>query len=88
MLFYTRWLSGKESVCIAGGIGDVGLIPGPGRSLGEGMASHSSVLAWEIPWIEKPGGLQSMGSQRVRHNLMTKHSTHRKLVLLGQVFPL
>ena len=32
------------------------------------MASHSSTLAWKIPWTEKPGGLQSMGSHRVRHN--------------------
>ena len=32
------------------------------------LASHSSVLAWEIPWTEEPGGLQSMGSQRVRHD--------------------
>ena len=32
------------------------------------MAAHSSILAWEIPWIEKPGRLQSMGSQRVRHD--------------------
>ena len=32
------------------------------------MATHSSILAWEIPWIEKPGKLQSTGSQRVRHN--------------------
>ena len=32
------------------------------------MATHSSVLAWEIPWMEDPGGLQSMGSQRVRHD--------------------
>ena len=32
------------------------------------MATHSSVLAWEIPWTEEPGRLQSMGSQRVRHN--------------------
>ena len=32
------------------------------------MATHSSILAWEIPWIEESGGLQSMGSQRVRHN--------------------
>ena len=32
------------------------------------IATHSSVLAWEVPWIEEPGGLQSMGSQRVRHN--------------------
>ena len=36
------------------------------------MATHSSVLAWEIPWTEEPGGLQSMGSQRVRHDLATK----------------
>ena len=35
-------------------------------SLGEEMATHSSILAWEIPWTEEPGGLQSMGSQRVR----------------------
>ena len=44
------------------------------RSLGwedpleQGMATHSSVLAWRIPWSEEPGGLQSMGSQRVRHD--------------------
>ena len=40
----------------------------PGRPLEKGMATHSSTLAWRIPWTEKPGGLQSMGSQRVRHN--------------------
>ena len=34
----------------------------------EEMATHSSVFAWRIPWTEEPGGLQSMGSQRVRHN--------------------
>ena len=33
----------------------------------EGMATHSSILAWKIPWTEKPGRLQSIGSQRVRH---------------------
>ena len=44
------------------------------RSLGwddpleKGMATHSSILAWRIPWTEEPGGLQSMGSQRVGHN--------------------
>ena len=47
--------------------------------LEEGMATHSSILAWRIPWTEKPGGLQSMGSQRVGHNWVscwaTKHST-------------
>ena len=41
--------------------------------LGEGMATHSSILAWKIPWTEEPGGLQSMGSQRVRHNRATQH---------------
>ena len=35
------------------------------------MATHFSILAWRIPWTEDPGGLQSMGSQRVRHNSMT-----------------
>ena len=44
------------------------------RSLGgedpleEGMATHSSILAWRIPWTEEPGGLQSTGSQRVGHD--------------------
>ena len=37
--------------------------------LEEGMATHSSILAWRSPWTEKPGGLQSLGSQRVRHDL-------------------
>ena len=37
-------------------------------SLEEAMATHSSILAWRIPWTEEPGGLQSMGSQRVGHD--------------------
>ena len=37
------------------------------------MATHSSILAWEIPWTEDPGELQSMGLQRVRHDLATEH---------------
>ena len=36
------------------------------------MATHYSILAWEIPWTEEPGGLQSTGLQRVGHNLATK----------------
>ena len=40
------------------------------------MATHSSTLAWEMPWAEEPGGLQSLGSQRVRHNLATKPISH------------
>ena len=43
--------------------------------LEEGMATPSSVLAWRIPWTEEPGGLQSTGPQRVRHDWMTQHST-------------
>ena len=41
-------------------------------SLEKGMATHFSVLAWEIPWTEEPGRLQSTGSQRVGHDLETK----------------
>ena len=52
----------------AGDVRDVGLIPRLGRFPEEGMATHSSVLAWRIPWTEEPGGLQSIGSQRVGHN--------------------
>ena len=48
--------------------GDLGSIPGSGRSLEKEMATHSSTLAWRIPWREKPGRLQSMGSQRVGHD--------------------
>ena len=40
------------------------------------MAAHSSVLSWEIPWTEEPGGLQSIGLWRVRHNLVTEHACH------------
>ena len=42
--------------------------------LEEGTATHSSILAWRIPWTEELGGLQSMGSQRVGHDWATKHS--------------
>ena len=37
------------------------------------MATHSSILAWRIPWTEEPGGLQSMGQQRVRHDRASEH---------------
>ena len=55
----------KEFSCSVGG---PGLIPALGRSLEKGMETHSSILAWRIPWTEEPGGLQSMESQRVGHN--------------------
>ena len=53
---------GKESACNAGDPGSIlwlGIFPG------EGMATHSSILTWGIPWTEEPGGLQSLGSERV-----------------------
>ena len=52
-------------------VGDVrvtGSIPGSGRTLEEGMATHSGILAWRIPWTEEPGRLQSMESQKVGHD--------------------
>ena len=47
--------------------------------LEKGMATHSSILAWRIPWTKKPGGLQPMGLQRFRHDWVTKH-THTGLL--------
>ena len=48
----------------AGDTGHVGLTPGGEDPLEEEMATHSGILAWEVPWIEESGGLQSMGSQK------------------------
>ena len=45
--------------------------------LGKEMATHSSILAWEIPQTEEPGGLQSMELQRVGHDLATKHKQQK-----------
>ena len=58
-------LAVKNPPANAGDIRDRVLIPGSGKS--KEMATYSSILAWEIPWTEEPGGLQFMGSQRVRH---------------------
>ena len=65
--FELPWcFSSENSACSAG---DAGLIPGSGRSPGKEMAIHCSILAWKIPWPEEPGGVESMGLQRVGHNL-------------------
>ena len=56
---------GKESAC---NTGDLGLIPGQEDPLEKGMVTHSSILAWRIPWIEEPDRLQSMRLQRVGHD--------------------
>ena len=55
----------KESDCNAV---DLGSIPGLKGYLEEGMATHSSILAWRIPWTEEPGRLQSMVSEKVGHD--------------------
>ena len=72
----------KKSACNAG---DQVQSLGQEYPLEEEMAAYSSILAWEILWTEGPGGLQSMGSQRVEHDWATKH-THMVLVLLDVMF--
>ena len=58
----------KNPPAKAGDKRDAGSIPGLGRSPGGGHSNLLHVLAWRIPWTEKPSGLQAMGSQRVRHD--------------------
>ena len=60
---------GKESAC---NVGDPGSIPGLGRSPGEGNGNPFQYSCLGNPWTEEPGRLQSMGLQRVRHNLLSK----------------
>ena len=67
----------KESDCQAG---DVGSIPGSGRSPGGGNSNPLQYSSLEIPWTEEPGGLQSMGSQKVRHDLATKQQHQPKIL--------
>ena len=57
----------KDPTANVGDIRDVGSIPELGRSPEKGMATHSSILVWRIPWTEGPGGILSMGSHRVGH---------------------
>ena len=52
----------------AGDVGDMGSIPGSGRSRGEGPGNPFSILAWRIPWTAEPGGLQSIAWQRGRQD--------------------
>ena len=62
-LLFTGFPGGSEVKDSTSNAGDSGSIPGSGRSPGEGNGNHSSILAWRIPWTEKPGRLQSRGSQ-------------------------
>ena len=63
MVLVVKNLPAKEGEVI-----DVGSIPGSGRFPGGGHATHSSILAGRTPWTEEPGKLQSIGSERVRHD--------------------
>ena len=65
LIHFPGGTSGKESACNAG---DLGSIPDREDPLEKKMATHSSLPAWRIPGTEEPGGLQSRGSQRVRHD--------------------
>ena len=79
---FLRWLSGKNPPAKAG---DVTLILSCEDPLKKEMATHSSILAWEIPWIEEPGGLQFMGSQK-RHSLATKQQQHHVKHTLFKIY--
>ena len=77
-IFTSPWLTGRDSLVAqlvksACNVGDLGWIPGLARSPEKEMATHSSILAWKIPWMEEPGGLQSMGLLTVIHNWL--HAT-------------
>ena len=62
---HSIWGNAQETACDSG---DSGSTPGSGRSPGGGHGNPPSILTWRIPWVEEPGGLQSMGSQRVGHD--------------------
>ena len=77
---------GKQSAC---NVRDLSWIPGSGRLPGEGNGNHSSILAWKTPWTEKPGRLQSIGLQRVGHDLLTSLSlsyTHMYVCMHRHIF--
>ena len=77
-LCFSGGSNGKESACNAG---DSGSIPWE-DPLEKGMATHSSILAQRIPWTEEPGWLQSIRSQRVRHDGATNTERDYKEIIL------
>ena len=78
IISFPQWLSGKESTC---SLGDVGLIPGSGRSPAERNGKHSHILIWRNPRTEDPGRLQftelqqSSMTKHLNHNYRIKHAT-------------
>ena len=63
-----HWLSSEESACNAGDAGDMGLIPGLGRSPGRRHGNSLQYSAMDNPWTEDPGEIQAMELQRVGHD--------------------
>ena len=79
----------KEHACQCRRRKRCGSIPGLGRSLEEGRATHSSILAWRIPWTEEPGGLLSIGVHRFGHDwscLTCTQSRGKSATQVGFVF--
>ena len=72
VIAYRGFPGGSVVKNLSANAGEADLIPGQEDLLDEGMATHSCILAWRIPWTEEPGGLQSMGSQRNGHHSVTK----------------
>ena len=82
VFFYTASqvaLMVKDPPASAGDTRDSSSIPGWRRSPGGWNGTHSSIPAWKIPWTKEPGGLQSMGSQRVRHDWALTHTVFLQL---------
>ena len=78
----------KNPLASAGDISDTGSFLGQEDPLEKGMATHSSILTWRIPWTEEPGGLQSMRSQRVRHDQSDLAAAmSRRESLIAKVLP-
>ena len=65
-------LGGKVSACNAGDAQEIRVQSLGREDLEKGMATHSSILTWRIPWTEEPGRLEFMGLQKVGHDLVTK----------------
>ena len=83
--YTTRYFpGGSDSKASACNVGDLGSIPGLGRSPGEGNGNPLQYFAWKIPWTEEPGRLQSKESQRVRHDWATllTYATRRYVSVL------
>ena len=80
------WLNGEESACNSGAAQDTVWSLGQQNPLEKGTATHSSILAWKIPWTEKPGGLQSTGSQIIGHHWRNLEHTHTAYLTLMLFF--